>query len=70
MANEIEKCSFCSKYFTVGEHKLEMPGTKEREAVICPHCGKIVRESVTNGWWTTHKLTDELAKKYKENNIK
>ena len=35
----IEKCQQCSEPFKVWEHKLAMPGTKEKEAIICPHCG-------------------------------
>lgn len=54
----IEKCISCEKPFKVWEHKLAMPGTKEKESVTCTYCGHII-ERMCNGWWNSAALTDQ-----------
>lgn len=54
----IEKCQSCQKPFSVSEHKLEMPGTKEKEPITCPYCGHTI-ERMCNGWWVVSKLTTD-----------
>lgn len=61
----IEKCQDCKEPFKVWEHKLAMPGTKEKEAIRCPHCGFTI-ERMCNGWWVTDKLSNEELKAYKD----
>jgi len=53
-----EKCHSCEKPFKVWEHKLAMPGTKEKESVTCPYCGHSI-ERMCNGWWNSAALTDQ-----------
>lgn len=60
---EYERCNKCDEYFVITEHKLQMPGTKEREPIICPYCKEINYERVSNGWWNTRKLTEEEKEK-------
>lgn len=62
---EYEKCDKCNEVFVVIEHKLQMPGTKEREPIICPYCKHTNREQISNGWWDTRKLSDDERKKIK-----
>ena len=67
----MEECTKCGKPFKVSEHNLTMPGTKEREPIICPYCNHNVDERISNGWWNTSKLSDkeieEYLKRKKEN---
>lgn len=65
---EYEKCEKCNETFVVSEHHLQMPGTKEREPIICPYCKHINGERVSNGWWNTRKLTEEEQKKLNRTN--
>ena len=61
----IELCEFesCQKPFNVFEHKLAMPGTREKEPVTCPHCSHTIQKS-TNGWWTTSILSERQQKEF------
>jgi DNA-directed RNA polymerase subunit RPC12/RpoP len=60
----MEECSNCSKPFKVTEYKLAMPGTKEREPIICPYCNQTIDERISNGWWITSKLSDKEIDEY------
>lgn len=62
---KMEKCESCKKPFHVSEHKLGMPGTKEREPITCPYCHHTI-ERMTNGWWNVSAATEEEQQKYKE----
>ncbi len=48
----IERCSNkdCNRPFEVSEYKLQMPGTKEREDISCPHCGYTYTQ-ISNGFF-------------------
>jgi len=59
----IEKCQSCTKPFKVWEHKLAMPGTKEKEAITCPYCGHTI-ERMCNGWWNTAALSEQEQQEY------
>lgn len=61
----LERCKKCKEYFIVTEYNLQLPGTKEQEDIICPYCGNINDQRISNGWWNTRKLTDEERKKLK-----
>ncbi|MDR7655479.1 hypothetical protein [Acinetobacter junii] len=51
-----EKCPNCGNFFTVKEHLLSMPGTKEKEIIRCPYDGcNYYREEISNGWFNTYK---------------
>jgi DNA-directed RNA polymerase subunit RPC12/RpoP len=65
---EIEKCQSCGKPFKVWEHKLAMPGTKEKEPLSCPYsnCGHTIQRK-TSGTWETFKLTEEQQREYIRN---
>lgn len=56
----IERCGNveCRRPFSVSEYGLQMPGTKEREDIICPHCGHIYKK-ISNGFFQTKSLTPE-----------
>jgi DNA-directed RNA polymerase subunit RPC12/RpoP len=60
----MEECTKCGKPFIVSEHHLAMPGTQEKEAIICPYCDHTVDERMSNGWWNTSKLSDEKIEEY------
>ena len=62
---EIEKCQSCGKPFKVWEHKLAMPGTKEKEPITCPYkeCGHTIQRTA-NGLWNTAELTEDQQKEY------
>lgn len=57
---EIERCSNekCHRPFQVMEYKLQMPGTKEREDISCPHCGHTTTQ-ISNGFFRTSALSPE-----------
>lgn len=59
----IEKCQSCTKLFKVWEHKLAMPGTKEKESITCPYCGHTI-ERMCNGWWNTAALSEQEQQGY------
>ncbi len=59
----IEKCQSCKKPFNVVEHKLPMPGTKEKESIICPYCDHLI-ERMCNGWWVVSALSEQEQKDY------
>lgn len=59
----IEKCISCEKPFKVWEHKLAMPGTKEKEPITCPFCEHTI-ERMCNGLWKTAALSDQEQSDY------
>ncbi len=62
---EIEKCQSCGKPFKVHEHKLPMPGTKEKEPITCPYddCGYTIQRT-SNGYWETAELSEKQQLEY------
>lgn len=60
---EIEQCDKedCRKIFTVSEIGGKYPGTKEREEINCPHCGRTVRTASSNGVFQTNTATAEQS---------
>lgn len=64
----IEKCESCQKPFSVWEHQLAMPGTKEKEPITCPYCHHTI-ERTSNGWWNTAPLTEQQQKDYEEGKL-
>lgn len=60
---EIEKCQKCYEPFGVSEHKLQYPGTKEKEDITCPECGHTIQRT-SNGWWNVQKLTEKQKTEY------
>jgi len=53
---DIEVCDNCGEKFSVIEFPMGVPGGKEKESVICPHCRYVQRESMTDGWFSTSKI--------------
>ena len=66
---EIEKCESCGKPFKVWEHKLGMPGTKEKEPITCPYCNYTI-ERTSNGWWNTAELNEQQQNDFLSGNLK
>jgi DNA-directed RNA polymerase subunit RPC12/RpoP len=64
----IQRCQSCTKPFKVWEHKLDMPGTKEKEQITCPYCGHII-ERMCNGWWNTSSLSKEEQQSFFDGNL-
>ena len=64
----IEKCQSCEKPFEVWEHKLAVPGTKEKEPITCPYCRHTI-ERICNGWWNTADLSDQEQLDYLSNKL-
>jgi len=62
---DIERCSKCKKLYEVVEYGGAMPGSKEKEDIICPYCG-FKYEEMSNGTFKTFKLTPEQEKGYLE----
>ena len=62
---EIEKCKSCGRPFNVWEHKLPMPGTKEKEDITCPYenCGHTIQRT-TSGLWQVYELSEDQQKEY------
>ena len=56
--NNTESCTNekCKKAFSVTEIGGGVPGGKESEPVICPHCGFTVRTERTSGAFRTSKI--------------
>ena len=50
-----EKCTNekCGKEFSVSLIGLNVPGGKESEPVVCPHCNTVVRTERTSGAFIT-----------------
>lgn len=65
-----EYCTKCSKPFFYFENKMGVPGGKEKEPIDCPYCGETVRESMTDGWFRSSKMTDEQIEEYFKKNKK
>jgi len=49
----------CGKQFTVTVIGGGVPGGKESEPVICPHCGTVVRTERTSGTFRTSPVPDK-----------
>jgi endogenous inhibitor of DNA gyrase (YacG/DUF329 family) len=62
----IETCPDCQKPFDVSEVSLGMPGTKEKEDINCPHCHKVLRQEISNGFFRTSALTPEQEELHKQ----
>ena len=60
---EIEKCRQCGRPFYVTQIGGQMPGTKEREDIICPHCRYTTTE-ISNGSFNTSSLSLEAEAKW------
>ena len=43
-----------------------MPGSKEKEAIICPFCGENNGEQMANGTWQCSPLSPDEKKRYKK----
>ena len=56
--SRIDKCGKCGRPFYVSEVGGQMPGTKEREDIRCPHCGDTTQET-SNGVFRTSELSSE-----------
>lgn len=56
----MEKCTNpkCAKEFKVHAIGGGVPGGKEKEPIICPYCGTVVREEMTSATFRTSKLED------------
>jgi len=66
---EIEGCSntACRRPFEISEYGLQMPGTKEREDITCPHCGHTITR-ISNGFFRTHALSGEAEAQFNASN--
>ena len=64
-----ERCKnlSCRRAFEVSEYGLQMPGTKEREDITCPHCGHTYTE-ISNGFFRTHTLSSTDEAEFNEKN--
>jgi len=62
---EIERCSNyqCKRPFEISQIGGQMPGTKEREDITCPHCGHTIQR-MCNGVWRTHAVSTEQEAEY------
>lgn len=49
-------CAFCGKGFHVEEHPMGVAGSKDKEDIDCPWCGKTVSQKMTDGWFVTSKI--------------
>ncbi len=47
---DIRICKHCGKKYSVENRSDVFPGGKEREEIICPHCGKIDGYMMTSGY--------------------
>lgn len=56
----------CKQPFSVQEISLAMPGTKEREEIVCPHCKTTVATVVSNGFFRTSPLTPKQFEEWKK----
>ncbi len=56
----MEKCTNpnCNKEFRVHEVGGGVPGGKEKEPIICPYCGTIVRTEMTSATFHTSKIEE------------
>ncbi|MDD5652882.1 MAG: hypothetical protein PHT31_01805 [Candidatus Omnitrophica bacterium] len=60
---DIERCERCNRLYEVAEWGGAMPGTKEKEDIVCPYCG-FTYEKMSNGTFRTFKLTPEQEASY------
>lgn len=47
---DIRTCNHCGKKYSVENQGDMFHGGKEREEIICPHCGKIDGYMMTSGY--------------------
>lgn len=66
----ITECSKCGEPFHFGEAGAGGWGSREREDIDCPHCGKVHGRQVTAGHFESSKLTDEQLAAYRAENPK
>ena len=63
--SEIQECRACGKPFYINEIGGQMPGTKESEEIVCPHCGDTTSRR-SNGSFSTSKLSPKAEKAWRE----
>ena len=51
----IRICNHCGKKYSVENRNDRFPGGKEKEEIICPHCGEIDGYMMTSGYPYTQK---------------
>ena len=56
--SDVEKCSVCNKNYQVTKYGGGLPGTKEKEDIICPYCGNTITR-LSNGCFKTHPLPQD-----------
>ena len=56
----MEKCTSedCLKEFIVHSTGGGVPGGKEKEPIVCPYCGTIVRTEMTSATFRSSKIED------------
>jgi len=60
---DIERCNKCNKLYELVECGGAMPGSKEKEGIVCPYCG-FTYEEMSNGTFKTFKLLPEQEARY------
>ncbi len=53
------KCPRCGASIKVSEHRMGVPGGKEREEAICPICKNVLFSEVTDGWFDVSVTSTE-----------
>ena len=68
--SRIEKCGACGRPFYVTKIGGQIPGSKQFEDIVCPHCGHTFTERSNAVFWTTKLTPAAEAAWIKENNSK
>ena len=58
LGKDIRVCGNCEKKYSVSNKGDHWPGGKDREEIICPHCGHIDGHMMTSGNPRTEKEED------------
>lgn len=62
---DIYTCKNCKGIFQASEFGPQMPGCKDKEAIICPYCNTVHSEHMINGVFRSYKLSEEEQAKYR-----
>ena len=52
--SEVKECPYCGRRYVCYEEE-QIPGFRDWEEEICPHCGKVIQKSMEYEW-RTYKL--------------
>ena len=58
------KCTECDGLYVWSRHGDVVPGGKDREEIMCPHCGFVSHSEMTSQFFFVREDTDDEVREY------